>query len=225
VNPTAPLTEEELMKRAQALSGCTFAEVAASVGLAVPPDLKHHKGWTGNLVERALGATAGSKDVPDFELLGIELKTLPLDSRGRPVESTFVCTIPLEDVPSMEWEDSRVRRKLQKVLFIPVQGERKIPMTERGFGEPLLWSPSAEQEALLKFDWDTLAGLIGQGQVERITGHIGTVMQVRPKAPNAAARRYGLDEDGVRVERMPRGFYLRATFTESILRANYFYRV
>lgn len=223
VTPSAPASEEELLTRAKALSGKSFAEVAEVVGLSVPPDLKHHKGWTGNLVERVLGATAGSRDVPDFEHLGVELKTLPLDSRGRPVESTFVCTIPLEDVASMEWETSRVRRKLLRVLFIPVEGERQIPMPQRGFGEPLLWTPSQEQEQLLKFDWDTLAGLIGQGQVERITGHLGTVMQVRPKAPNAAARRYGLDEDGVRVERMPRGFYLRATFTESILRAHYYY--
>jgi DNA mismatch repair protein MutH len=223
VTSKEPGCEEELLLRARALSGLTFADAAAKVHLEVPPDLRHHKGWTGNLVERLLGATAGSRDVPDFEALGIELKTLPLDSRGRPVESTFVCTIPLELVAEMEWEESRVRRKLARVLWVPVQGERQIPMQERRFGEPLMWSPSEEQEQLLKFDWDTLAGLIGQGHVESITGHIGSVMQVRPKAANAAARRHGLDEDGVRVERMPRGFYLRATFTESILRAHYFY--
>jgi DNA mismatch repair protein MutH len=219
-----PRTEGELLQRARGLSGQCFVEAAARVGLTVPPDLRHHKGWTGNLVERLLGATAGSRDVPDFEALGIELKTLPVDSRGRPVESTFVCTIPLSDVSEMEWEQSRVWRKLRRVLWVPVQGERQIPMKERRFGEPLLWSPTYEQERLLKFDWDTLAGLIGQGAIERITGHLGTVMQVRPKAANAAARRYGLDEEGVRVERMPRGFYLRATFTESILREHYFFR-
>ncbi|MGC4068000.1 MAG: DNA mismatch repair endonuclease MutH [Polyangiaceae bacterium] len=218
-----PRSEAELLERARALSGLTFADAAAQVGVTVPADLRHHKGWTGNLVERLLGATAGSRDVPDFESLGVELKTLPLDRRGRPVESTFVCTVPLEEVAEMEWANSRVRRKLNRVLFVPVEGERPIPMVQRRFGEPLIWSPTVEQEQLLRFDWDTLAGLIGQGQVERITGHVGDVMQVRPKAPNAAARRYGLDEDGVRVERMPRGFYLRATFTESILRAHYRY--
>jgi DNA mismatch repair protein MutH len=225
VTRTEPSSEEELFERARALAGLTFNEAASQVMLEVPLDLKHHKGWTGNLVERLLGATAGSRDVPDFEALGVELKTLPIDRRGRPVESTFVCTIPLEEVAAMEWADSRVRRKLRRVLWVPVQGERQIPMKERRFGEPLLWSPKLEQEQLLKFDWDTLSGLIGQGDIERITGHVGTVMQVRPKAANAAARRYGLDEDGVRVERMPRGFYLRANFTETILRDNYYYEV
>jgi DNA mismatch repair protein MutH len=46
-------------------------------------------------------------------------------------------------------------------------------------------------------------------------------LQVRPKARNASARRWGLDEDGVRVERMPRGFYLRANFTYAIVQARY----
>lgn len=223
VIPAEPRNIDELLVRARLLAGATFEDIATQLGVEVPADLCHHKGWTGNLVERLLGATAGSRDVPDFEALGVELKTLPVDGRGRPVESTFVCTIPLEQVAEMEWVDSRVYRKLRRVLWVPVQGDRKLPMKTRTFGEPLLWSPSIAQEQRLKFDWDTLAGLIGQGQVERITGHVGEVMQVRPKGQNAAQRRQGLDEDGVRVERMPRGFYLRATFTASILRANYYF--
>jgi DNA mismatch repair protein MutH len=216
-----PRSEQELVERARALSGLSFAEAAARVSMPVPPDLSHHKGWTGHLLERLLGATAASRDVPDFEHLGIELKTLPVDGRGRPVESTFVCTIPLAEVAECEWEASRVKRKLDRVLWIPVEGERRIAIAERRIGEPFLWQPSVSEEATLKFDWDTLAGMIGRGDVERITGHQGIAMQVRPKAKNASARRWGLDEDGVRVERMPRGFYLRANFTHEILRARY----
>lgn len=216
-----PKSEAELLHRARALSGLRFAEAAAVLHVDVPANLLHHKGWTGQLLERLLGACAGSRDVPDFERLGIELKSLPVDERGRPAESTFVCTIPLEHVAQTEWKDSRVKRKLNRVLWIPVEGTRSIPMAERRIGEPLLWSPSATEESTLKFDWDTLAGIIGRGDVESITGHLGEAMQVRPKARNASARRWGLDEDGVRVERMPRGFYLRAEFTHSIIKAHF----
>lgn len=216
-----PKSEAELLQRARELSGLSFAAAAAQVSLTVPADLRHHKGWTGQLLERLLGASAASRDVPDFERLGIELKSLPVDERGRPVESTFVCTIPLEHVAQTEWEHSRVKRKLARVLWIPVQGSRSIRMAERRIGEPLLWSPTTAQEATLKFDWDTLAGIIGCGDVESITGHLGVAMQVRPKAKNSSARRWGLDEDGVRVERMPRGFYLRAEFTHSIVKSHY----
>jgi DNA mismatch repair protein MutH len=210
------------LERARALSGLTFAEAAGRLEMPVPADLLHHKGWTGQLLERLLGATAASRDVPDFERLGVELKSLPVDGHGRPVESTFVCTVPLEEVAETEWQDSRVKRKLDRVLWIPVEGERRIPMAERHVGEPMLWSPSAEQESTLKFDWDTLAGIIGRGDIESITGHLGVALQVRPKARDSHARRWGLDEDGVRVERMPRGFYLRANFTHAIVQERYF---
>ena len=94
-------------------------------------------------------------------------------------------------------------------------------MRERLIGEPMLWSPSVSEEQTLKFDWDTLAGIIGRGDVESITGHLGVAMQVRPKARNASARRWGLDEDGVRVARMPRGFYLRAEFTHALIKSKF----
>jgi DNA mismatch repair protein MutH len=54
-------------------------------------------------------------------------------------------------------------------------------VAERRLGEPFLWSPSAEEEADVKFDWDELSGRIGRGDVE-----------------------------GVAFAALPRGFYPRA---------------
>lgn len=216
-----PETEAELMTRARALSGLTVAELAGRYALAAPADLRRHKGFVGALVERALGASAGSRAAPDFESLGIELKTLPVDSRGRALESTFVCTIPLMEIGEVEWSASRVRRKLNRVLWLPVEGERQIPVPTRRLGEPLLWSLSEAAESALRFDWEELAGMIGRGDVESITGHIGRCLQIRPKAANSHARRRGIDADGARFAALPRGFYLRASFTSQILRDHY----
>jgi DNA mismatch repair protein MutH len=218
---SAPATEVELLARAQALAGTRLGELALRLGRPVPPDLRRAKGFVGQLVEHALGAAASSRSGPDFAELGIELKTLPVDRGGRPVESTFVCTIALCDVGDIEWEDSPVRAKLARVLFVPVEGERERPVAERRLGTPLCWSPSAEEERDLKFDWDELSGRIGRGDVESITGHLGRYLQVRPKAADSHARRRALDADGVAFRALPRGFYLRAVFTARIVRAHY----
>jgi DNA mismatch repair protein MutH len=103
------------------------------------------------------------------------------------------------------------------VLFVPVEGDRTIPLSSRRIGTPLLWSPSSEEEAALRFDWEELAGLIGRGDVESITGHLGRNLQVRPKAANARSRRRGLDADGSSFAALPRGFYLRSSFTAKLL--------
>ena len=217
----APTTEQELAARAEALAGLTLAELAGRLGRPVPPDLKRAKGFVGELVELGLGAPAKSRAGPDFAELGVELKTLPVDRRGRPVESTFVCTIPLLSVGDLEWEDSPVRAKLARVLFVPVEGEREKPVAERRLGTPLFWSPSVDDERDLKFDWEELSGRIGRGDVESITGHLGRYLQVRPKAADSQARRRALDADGVAFAALPRGFYLRALFTERIVAAHY----
>lgn len=217
----APKTEEELKSRADALAGLTLGELAGRLGRPVPPDLKRAKGFVGELVELGLGAPAKSRSGPDFAELGVELKTLPVDRRGRPVESTFVCTIPLLSVGDLEWEASPVRAKLARVLFVPVEGEREKPVAERRLGTPLFWSPSAEDERDLKFDWEELSGRIGRGDVESITGHLGRYLQVRPKAADSHARRRAFDAEGVAFAALPRGFYLRALFTERIVAAHY----
>ena len=216
-----PDSELELLDRARAISGRTLAELARAAELDVPADLRRAKGFVGQLVERALGATSSSRAGPDFQTLGIELKTLPLDAGGRPVESTFVCTIPLARVGDLEWEDSPVRAKLRRVLFVPVEGERERAVALRRIGEPFIWSPSAEEEADLKFDWDELSGRIGRGDVESITGHLGRWLQVRPKAADSRARGLARDADGVAFSALPRGFYLRAAFTERVVRARF----
>lgn len=212
-----PRNEAELLERASALAGLSLAELAARLGAPVPLDLRRAKGFVGSLVERALGATAGSRALPDFPELGIELKTLPVDRAGAPVESTFVCTIPLTEIGQVEWAESRVRRKLSQVLWIPVQGERQIAVAERRIGQALLYRLTAEDEAVLRADWEELSGVIGRGHVEALTGHLGRSLQIRPKAAHSRARRVGIDADGVPFAALPRGFYLRPSFTRGLL--------
>lgn len=214
----APQTEQELMQRAQQLAGLSVADLAGQWGRPVPPDLRRAKGWFGTLLESVLGATAGSRAVPDFEHLGIELKSLPVNALGQPLETTFVCTIALLDIGRIEWEASRLRHKLQRVLWVPVEGTRSVPVGERRIGTPLLWSPSPQEEAELRFDWEELSGMIGRGEVANITGHLGQYLQVRPKARNSHARRQALGDEGEPVATLPRGFYLRTRFTARILR-------
>jgi DNA mismatch repair protein MutH len=213
----APQSEAELLGRSRALAGRTLGELAAEHGLEVPADLRRAKGWVGSFLERLLGATASSRAAPDFEALGIEMKTLPVTEQGQPVESTFVCTIDLLEIGDLEWDESRVWRKLSRVLWVPVLGRRAVPVPERRVGTAFLWTPSERQREWLRFDWEELAGVIGSGELERLTGHLGKCLQVRPKAANSRARRRGTDAEGLSYEALPRGFYLRPSFTARVL--------
>ena len=78
----SPSTIDELLDRAEALAGLTLGELAQSENIRVPNDFKREKGWSGQLLELALGAEAGSKAQQDFANIGVELKTIPIDVNG-----------------------------------------------------------------------------------------------------------------------------------------------
>lgn len=214
-----PQTLEQLLSQAQSIAGLTFGELADELHIPVPIDLKRDKGWVGMLLERALGATAGSKAEQDFSHLGVELKTLPINAEGYPLETTFVSLAPLVQNSGIKWENSHVRHKLSCVLWMPIEGSRHIPLRERHIGAPILWKPTAEQERQLKQDWEELMDLIVLGKLEQITARIGEVMQLRPKGANSRAVTKGIGKNGEIIDTLPLGFYLRKEFTAQILKA------
>lgn len=215
--PGPPEDEASLLARAQDLAGLPMETLAARAGLPMPADLKRDKGWVGMLLEWHLGASAGSKAEQDFAHLGIELKTIPIDAQGKPLETTFVCVAPLTGNSGVTWLTSHVRHKLARVLWIPVEGGREIPLRERRVGAPLLWSPNAEEDEMLRQDWEELMDMIVLGRVEQITARHGAWLQIRPKAANNKALTEGIGDQGQPIMTLPRGFYLKKSFTGPLL--------
>lgn len=219
INPPTSITE--LQQRASQISGCTLQELAEALKLTVPNNLSKSKGFVGQLIELCLGADAGSKPIPDFYHLGVELKTIPIDMQGKPLESTYVCVAPLMNKMGVTWATSEVRAKLAKVLWIPVQADSSIAIADRRVGTPLFWSPTVEDEKILQQDWEELTDMICLGELEKIHAKLGTYLQIRPKAANAKALCYGINAEGDKALTLPRGFYLRSSFTSKILQQHY----
>lgn len=216
-----PIDVADLMYRVQQLAGLTLGELANNLALVLPKDLTRDKGVVGQMLEQALGATSGSKAEPDFPHLGVELKTLPIDRMGKPLESTYVCVAALTDVSLQRWQESWVCRKLQRVLWVPIWAERQLPLAERVIGTAFLWQPTALQQQLLQQDWEELMELIVLGGIDQIRGAHGKVLQLRPKAANAKALTSAVGQDGQPIQTLPRGFYLKSSFTADILQQQF----
>jgi DNA mismatch repair protein MutH len=213
--PGPPRDEAELLARAHALFGCPVEVLAARLQMRVGGAGVRTKGKVGELLERALGATGGSRATWDFPALRVELKTIPVDGHGSPRESTFVCAVSLLDADRAEWATSWVRAKLARVLWVPVvtgaDGSRTI-------AEARLWSPSAEQQRVLAADFDEILGRVGVGGIEGVSARVGRWLQLRPKAAHGGVRTRAPGDEGGTVSTVPRGLYLRARFTGAILR-------
>jgi DNA mismatch repair protein MutH len=187
----------------------------------VPAGGLRSKGWAGRVIERELGAGDGGRQGPDFADLGVELKTVPVDQDLCPAESTAVCHIDPVAIAGESWATSYVRKKLARVLLIALEVQRRqvASVGDRRVVAVRLWAPSPDEESLLRADFELLVREYFRcGRASEITGHLGRVLQVRPKARRASDLRHAFGADGkpTRIGRC--GFYLRPTFVHSILR-------
>ncbi|MDH5433091.1 MAG: DNA mismatch repair endonuclease MutH [Gammaproteobacteria bacterium] len=213
--PSKPQTLSALLQRSGQLAGKTIADVARFLELPIPDNLKTQKGWQGQLLEQFLGADGGNLSQPDFSSLGVELKTLPIDQSGKVQESTFVCTLPLINNEMLLWQDSVVYQKLKAVLWVPIV--QNPDLSKSIIATPFYWNPDNHQMQMLQRDWEAVMDLVSLGRVDQITARMGQILQIRPKAANAKATTNTIDSKGKQTKTLPRGFYLRAAFTQQLL--------
>ncbi|MCW8900311.1 MAG: DNA mismatch repair protein MutH, partial [Gammaproteobacteria bacterium] len=116
---------------------------------------------------------------------------------------------------------SWIKRKLQRVLWLPIEADKNIPLASRHIGNAILWSPTESESIQLQQDWEELMELVCLGKLEQVTSHMGRYLQIRPKGANAKSLTTTLDEDGNTIQTLPRGFYLRPEFTQLIINSNY----
>jgi DNA mismatch repair protein MutH len=212
---------QALLQHAHSFAGFTLGELAEQYKEQLPERLLHKKGWIGQFLELILGATSGSLAQPDFPELGVELKTLPIDEKGSPLESTYVSVVPLKDINGLCWENSVVRHKLLHVLWVPIVASKHIPIEDRQIAMPFLWQPTKQEEKILKQDFEDVLDKVSIGEIEQIDARFGEILQVRPKAANSKALTDAIGPDGRTIKTLPRGFYLRPAFTKHCLQQQF----
>jgi DNA mismatch repair protein MutH len=220
----------QILAQAKTLRGYSLTQLTDYLKLNNPPELVHAKGLTGQIMEWLLGATAKSEPIPDFPELNLELKTIPISLNASPLETTYVCTAPLlpkldklqdKTLNYYDFKSSVVYKKLTHVLWLPIicldNGERFI-------GNAFLWQPDATELKILETDWLELTDMMYTGELDKLSSHYGQALQIRPKAADSSVLTTGIGSSGNRVATLPRGFYLRTSFTKEIINQNYHYQ-
>lgn len=209
---------KELLNLCQNIAGITIKELADLINVPCPQSLNKNKGWIGQLLEQYLGATGGNLPIADFPELGIELKTVPINPKTLcPLESTYICTASLY-ASRISWEQSVVKLKLSKVLWIPIESSLNLSLADRRIGKAFLWQPNEQQAIILEKDWRELTEMLQLGNIKMLSAKYGQYLQIRPKAANCRNNLVDyLTNEGEIVKTVNRGFYLRANFTKKIL--------
>ncbi|MGN1281205.1 MAG: DNA mismatch repair protein MutH [Succinivibrio sp.] len=213
----SPKTFEELIANLDSIMGKTIAELAKRAQLPLPISPTHGKGFTGELLEIILGASAQNLPIPDFPELGLELKTIPVNRSLEPLESTFLCHAPLTNIRSLTFENSALYSKILRVLFILISAEKNMDFTERKIEGYFFFTPDDNQLKQLRCDFNELYELVKTGCVNQINARLGQIIQMRPKAANGQALTECIGPDGEVIRTRPRGFYMRREFTKKLI--------
>ena len=216
----SPDTFEELISNLNNLVGHNLVDLAKIADVPVPISPTHGKGFTGELLELLLGATAQNLPIPDFPKLGLELKTLPVDKNLVPLESTFLSHAPLTNIRGLTFEKSPLYSKIIRVLFVVVIAQRDMDYQDRTVAGYFFYTPSKEDLEQIKRDYDELYELVKTGQVETINARIGHIIQMRPKGADGKALTDCIGPDGEIIKTRPRGFYMRRAYTAQLVKNN-----
>jgi DNA mismatch repair protein MutH len=154
-------TEDDLLKRAGQLKGKTISEIFYG------EINEKNKGNIGNIIEsHGFGIKNNSDARPDFETLGIELKVLPLKRLGDKSltvkERTKVCLINYKKLIAENWSGSHARHKLNRILFVFYEYDRKAPMNSKILNH-LLYKLEMNEEPLIRSDWERTKKLVDDG--------------------------------------------------------------
>ncbi|MCR5536240.1 MAG: DNA mismatch repair endonuclease MutH [Succinivibrio sp.] len=217
--PAPPEDFSTLKQRIEGILGRSVAELAKRYQLKVPTSSLKGKGFTGELIEICLGASAQSSPLPDFPHLGVELKTMPISSNFTPLESTFITYAPLMHTAGLKFEESSLYKKLKRVLWIFVLAPRSSPLSERKIVGYRFWTPDPQTLRQIQADFEEIYELINCGRIDEISAQLGEIIQLRPKAANGRALTEALGPEGDVIATRPRGFYMRASFTRQLLQS------
>lgn len=213
-----PETFEELVSNLNTIVGQNLYSLAKSINMPLPISTTHGKGFTGELLEALLGASAQNLPIPDFPNLGLELKSLPVDNDLVPLESTFVCHAPLTNIRKLTFENSAFFSKIKRVLFVVINAQRDQDFKDRKVLGYFFYTPSEDDLATLKSDYKELYELVKTGNIDKVNARIGHIIQMRPKGANGKALTQCIGPDGSIIMTRPRGFYIRRSFTTELVR-------
>ena len=209
--PYDPTDKQSIIVYAQKLQGKTLRE-ATGLGHIQPPSKR--RGSLGNAVEQYYFRYAANSDSrPDFDQVGLELKTTPLKAgrNGQLVakERLVLSQIDYEEVVTEEFESSRMLRKSADILLMSYLWEPdKDPLDYRFVLVDEMHIPR-EDLAQIRTDWETVVAKVRSGHAEDISGADTLYLEACTKAADSSQRRR---QPFSEVPAKPRAWALKASY-------------
>lgn len=202
IPPPPPLSRAEGLRRLDALVGVDLRPLADRYGITVFRDGRRNKGWAGQVVERYLGRSPNADKAADFGDWELKVVSVVPDARGAPrvKESMAIAHCTAAELESTPFEDSHLLEKIGRLVVVA----RLAGAPDDGHS-PVLGAAPFDLDAprlrdRVREDYDEIRWVVRAEGAYALTGHIGRLIQPRPRGDGSAW-----------------GFYARARFVAFML--------
>lgn len=134
-----------------------------------------NRGDLGLMVEKLFfGLTADSKNEPDFEEAGLELKTTGVTRHSRnewkAKERLVLAMIDFDSIVHESWETSKLLRKCRLILLLLYLYEAEKSVFDRKFVlDPLLIDLASAHFEGVRADWEAIRDKVSQGKAHELS--------------------------------------------------------
>lgn len=202
--------EEAVARRFTPYVGNTVQEIADTFGLEKMSS--NQKGFHRQLATKML--SDGGHSVPELHKAGVEMKTIRLNSRGKPKESMSFPGFKFMEIIHENWEQSSFFEKLeQKFLFIVFQPDTSG--VER-FSRAVLWNMPYEDRLEAQRVWEDTKSRVSEDATNLPKASESKVAHVRPKGKNGSDK-IPTPQGGMHLKQ---AFWLNSAYIASIVNAH-----
>ncbi|KXB62566.1 Sau3AI family type II restriction endonuclease [Olsenella sp. DNF00959] len=184
--PYDPKSIESIIEYAVRLEGHTLREF---IGLQSIDDPHKRRGAFGDALEKDyFNLELNSNPNPDFEEVGLELKSTPLrrNSKGKlsAKERLTVGQINYMDIVNERFETSHFLKKINDVLIVSYEWEKNISPVDYVVKLVFRWRIPEEDLPQIRHDWETVVQKIRDGRAEDISCSDTIYLEAATKAAN-----------------------------------------
>ena len=158
--------ETKILKALRLYEGKSIADLSKIFDIEIPKG----KNQIATIIKKAIGFKSVNSKIKEFEQLGIVIKTIKVRKKDNmPLEDISFPTMKLQEFEKEKFESSKFNEYIQKILFIPVYHE-KDNLEEKYLGYPFFWSPSKQEEFIIKNEWKNYQNevLFGACKVKKV---------------------------------------------------------
>lgn len=202
---------ESLISHSKRYWGLKMRDIEKTLGLNLN---RRSKSYAANVIYHALGLMERESNTKEFKNVNINIKTVRCNPGLKPINTMSLRGYRYDEIIEEEWDNSKLKSDIENILMVVLTMPRKGAAQENSILETvLLHIPTDEDMKIIENDWKTIVSLIKENKADKLTGHIGQIVQTRPKAANSQDK---ISAPGGHML-VKKGFFIRTEYLQGIL--------